>query len=234
MDIKNYTLGSDAVNCREVLASFLEGYLSPAFSALPKKEIDLLVMNALEKIDYINHDPSLYELVQKLRVTRMKARNLIYDQELRRLNTAKLDQRVKDALLHPILQKDGELFLLEIENPLVSDHLRSKIQKLEFISDSSFSPSIVKLPLNAIVAVIEDYLSEEERKNVKKALVKAGAPDISLQGVLKSTLKIAAKKLASDTGEALVESVSEYLSPILDNAVDTAMVIFTDLFEKEK
>jgi len=234
MEIKNYILGSDAEKCREVLASFLDGYLSPAFGALPKKEIDLLVMNALEKTAYINHDPSLYELVQKLRVTRMKARNLIYDQELRRLNTPELDQRVKDALLHPILQKDGELFLLEIENPLVSDHLRSKIQKLEFISDSSFSPSIVKLPLNAIVAVIEDYLSEEERKSVKKALVKAGAPDKSLQGVLKSTLKIAAKKLASDTGEALVESVSEYLSPIMDNAVDSATEIFTDLFKKEE
>ena len=234
MEIKNYILGSDAEKCREVLASFLDGYLSPAFGALPKKEIDLLVMNALEKTAYINHDPSLYELVQKLRVTRMKARNLIYDQELRRLNTPELDQRVKDALLHPILQKDGELFLLEIENPLVSDHLRSKIQKLEFISDSSFSPSIVKLPLNAIVAVIEDYLNEEERKNVKKALVKAGAPDISLQGILKSTLKIAAKKLTSDTGEALVESASEYLSPILDNAVDSTLEIFADLFKKEE
>jgi len=234
MDIRNYTLDSDAVKCREVFASFLEGYLSPAFGALPKKEIDLLVMKALEKIDYINRDPTLYELVQKLRVTRMKARNLIYDQELRRLNTAELDKRVKDALLHPILQKDGELFLLEIENPLVSDHLRSKIQKLEFISDSSFSPSIVKLPLIAIVAVIEDYLSKEERDNVKDDLIKAGAPDTSLQGILKSTLKIAAKKLASDTGEALVDSVSGYLSPILDNAVDSAIEVFTDLFKKEE
>ena len=190
-------------------------------------------MKILEDIGYIKRNPTLYQLVQKLRVTRSKARNLIYDQELRRLDTNQLDARVKNAILNPIIQKDGELFLLEIENPLVADHLRSKVQELGYLTDSSFSPSVVKIPLRAVVAVIEDYIPKDERKSVRKTLIKAGAPDTSLQGILISTLKGVAIKLASDTGEAVVDNISTYLSPLLDGVIDTAIDKFANLYKPE-
>lgn len=144
--------------CQKVLIEFLERYLDPAFGALPSKEIDLLVIKALEDLAYLSKEPSLYEHVTKLRVTRAKARNLIYDQELRRLDTKALDLRVKEALKAPLLQKQGDLFVIEIENPLVIDHLRSKLQTLGHASDGSFSASIVKISLDAVAALIEDYL----------------------------------------------------------------------------
>ncbi|TOQ20695.1 hypothetical protein, partial [Vibrio parahaemolyticus] len=87
---------------------------------------------------------------------------------------------------NPVIQKSGDLYVLEIENPLVSDHLRSKIQKLGYISDGSFSPSVIKLGLDAVSALIQSYLSDTEIDEVKQALIAAGAPDTSFKGVIKA------------------------------------------------
>ncbi len=220
MKIKNHTLKTDAKLCQKVLAELLESYLDPAFGALPKKEVDLMMVQAMEKLGFVSETPSLYELVTQLRVTRAKARNLIYDMELRRLDTADLDTRVKEALKHPLLQKQGELFALEIENPLVIDHLRAKLQTLGHASDGSFSPSLVKISLGAVASLLEDYLTKAEQHSLRKTLVKAGAPDTSFHGVIKSTIKAIAKKVAQDSGDALVDKVNDYLAPMIDGAAD--------------
>lgn len=215
------------------LKGLLQRFLDPAFGALPKSEIELLILNALEEVGAISSEPGVYELVSKLRVTRTKARKLIYERELRRLSVSELDSRVKNLLKRPIIQKSGDQFVLEIENPLISDHLRSKVQLLGHVSDGSFSPSIVKLPLDAVVALIELYIPEHERQAVKEALIAAGAPDKSFKGVLKAVLKKVAGKVASDTGEALLESASEYMSPIVDGAVDGLTEKISEVFPVE-
>ena len=215
------------------LKTLLERFLDPAFGALPKSEIELLILAALEEIGAISSEPGVYELVSKLRVTRTKARNLIYERELRRLSATELDSRVKNLLKRPIIQKAGDQFVLEVENPLVSDHLRSKVQSLGHVSDGSFSPSIVKLPLDAVVALIELYIPENERGPVKDALVAAGAPDTSFRGVLKAVLRKVASKVAADTGEALLDHASEYISPIVDAAADGLTGKISEVFPEE-
>ncbi|HAS6731733.1 TPA: hypothetical protein GRI87_24560 [Vibrio parahaemolyticus] len=201
------------------LVDFLESYMNPAFGALPKNEVELMVLDILEKIGAVDREPQIYELVSKLKVTRSKSRNLIYERELRRSSEEDLDSKVKDLLKNPVIQKSGDLYVLEIENPLVSDHLRSKIQKLGYISDGSFSPSVIKLGLDAVSALIQSYLSDTEIDEVKQALIAAGAPDTSFKGVIKATFSKLATKLASDSGAAAVESASDYISPIIDGAM---------------
>lgn len=133
----------------------------------------------------------------------------------------------------PIIQKSGELFILEVENPLVSDHIRNKIRELGYISDGSFSPNLVKLPLKAVIALIEHYLSDTEKEKIKKDLVKAGAPDTTFKGVLKSVLKKVGSKIAEETGEALVDNASEYLSPIMNGTIIGGLNKFKDLYSTE-
>jgi hypothetical protein len=215
------------------LKKLLQKFLEPAFGALPKSEIELLVLGALEEVGAITKESGVYDLVSSLRVTRTKARNLIYERELRRLSPAELDTRVKLLLKRPIILKFGDQFVLEVENPLVSDHLRSKVQLLGHISDGSFSPNIVKLPLNALVALIELYIPEGDRIPVKAALIAAGASDDTFKGVLKAVLKKIARKVASDTGEALLENTLEYLSPIVDAVVGGLTAKISEVFQAE-
>lgn len=219
MDIKLIINALPEAKAKVVLAQLLERYLTPAFAALPKNEVELLVLDALEQVGAISADPQLYELVSKLKVTRPKARRLIYDRELRHSSSADLDAKVKALLKRPLLQKQGELFVLEVENPLVSDHLRDKVQQLGYVSDGSFSPSLIKLGLEAITALIASLLSTAEQEQVRLALVAAGAPDGSFKGVLKATLKKLASKVAADSGEALMDKAAGYLAPIVDASI---------------
>ena len=219
MDIKHIINALPEAKAKAVLAQLLERYLTPAFAALPKNEVELLVLDALEQVGAISADPQLYELVSKLKVTRAKARRLIYDRELRHSSSADLDAKVKALLKRPLLQKQGELFVLEVENPLVSDHLRDKVQQLGYVSDGSFSPSLIKLGLEAITALIAALLSDAEQEQVRLALIAAGAPDGSFKGVLKATLKKVASKVAADSGEALMDKAAGYLAPIVDASI---------------
>ena len=219
MDIKLIINALPEAHAKAVLAQLLERYLTPAFAALPKNEVELLVLDALEQVGAISADPQLYELVSKLKVTRPKARRLIYDRELRHSSSADLDAKVKALLKRPLLQKQGELFVLEVENPLVSDHLRDKLQQLGYVCDGSFSPSLIKLGLEAITALIAALLSADEQEQVRLALVAAGAPDGSFKGVLKATLKKVASKVAADSGEALMDKAAGYLAPIVDASI---------------
>lgn len=214
------------------LETFLTRYLTPAFGTLPKAEIDLLVLNLLEDMGAINKDSGVYELVSKLRVTRSKARNLIYQRELRTATSAQLDLQVRKILQRPIIQKAGDVFVLEVENPLVADHLRAKVQSLGYASDGSFSPNIVKLSLDAITALLESNLTVKEREDVREALIAAGAPDISFRGILKATLKKLASKVAANTGEEMLEEVSNYMKPIVEGAVEEAKVRAKSLFSR--
>ena len=232
MDIEQIVNNSTEESAKSALTYFLESYMTPAFGALPKNEVELIVLNVLEKLNAIDDEPELYELVSKLKVTRSKARGLIYDRELRRSSEEELDEKVKALLKKPLIQKNGELYVLEVENPLVSDHLRSKVQKLGYVSDGSFSPSIVKLGLDAVAALIESYLTDQERNDVKDALVAAGAPDTSFKGVIKATFKKVAGKVASDTGEALMEKASDFISPIIDAGIELVTEKAGELFEE--
>ena len=53
--------------------NFIKEYMSPAYGALPKNEIEIIVLNTLEKLKAIDKEPELYELVSKLKITHTNA-----------------------------------------------------------------------------------------------------------------------------------------------------------------
>lgn len=224
MDIQTQIKNASEQAMRESLGMILSTYLSPAFGSITKREVDILMFTVLEKIGYIEENPTLYSLARNLRVTRSKARHLLYDRELRRLGEKDLDKKVLDILKHPLIQKQGELFVLEVENPLVIDHLKAKVQQLGYASDGSFSPSLVKLSENAIVALLDNLLEEKIKVGVRKEFVKAGLPDKSFQGILKDILKAVGKKAADEAGSKIVEDV---LGPLMDGFFDGFSKVIT-------
>ena len=230
MDIAEITEKAGAKKAKESLDSFLAAYLNPAFGALPKQEVELLVLRLLSQIGAISERPSVYELVSKLKITRSRARRLIYDQELRNRTSQELDEDVRVLLRTPILQKRGESFALEIENTLLSDHIRAKLKELGHVTDGSFSPSLVTLTVDAMVALIDDQLTNTQKDATLKALIKAGAPDRTIKGVLKSALKKLGEMIADDTGQAVAEDVTKYVGPLLDASRLAITSSFKSLF----
>lgn len=215
-----------------ILSNLLDGYLQPAFGALPKREVDLSFLEALETLGVIPKNPTIYDLVTTLRVTRSKARTLYYDRELRRLDENNLQDLALETLRQPILHKNGDLFALEIDNPLVADHVRNMVRQVGYATDSSFSASLIKIPIDAYIALMDQHLSAGDKKKIKEALKKAGAPDGSFKGILKGCLKKFAEKAAGESGKIGIENASKYLAPFWEAAGDKITDMFSEFYGK--
>ena len=232
MNIKAIIDNAGNAKCKEALEKFLEDFLSPAFGAKSKTEIELAVLNLLISVDAVTDNPSSYDLASTLKITKQKARTLIYNKELRTRTHDDLDAEVRKILLKPVIQKRGDQFALEVESPLALDHLRAKVQALGHLTDGSFSTNLVTLNLDAMATLIESTLDETQKGAAERELRKAGATDPSLRGLLKATLKKLGNRVASDAGEAAIENASDYLAPILDGTIKDAQKLFRDLFRK--
>lgn len=232
MDISKVTTQAGHKCTKGALDTFLHEFIDPAFGALSKQEVELLVLRLLTQIGAVSTRPSIYEIVSKLKVTRAKARRLIYDQELRSRSPEDLDNDVSLLLRHPIVQKRGDLFALEVESPLLADHLRAKLQELGHLSDGSFSQSLVTLTLDGITALIESNLSDADKAKTFDALVAAGAPDKTLNGVLKSAVKKLGEKIADDAGAAVAKEVSSSFGILLEGSKSAVTATFKSVFRK--
>lgn len=218
-----------ADEARHALHRLVTGYSNPAFGALPRREVDLLFLEEMVRIGLLPAQPSLYDLVHRLRISRSKARSLLYDRDLRRMNPELLDRTIREILQHPLLQKQGELYALEVENPLVADHLRARLKELNHTCDGSFSASLLRLTPEAVAALIEFYLNEEERASVRDALIAAGFPDRSLKALLTGALQVLGKKVADQAGSALAAQVGEYITCLITAATDRIRTLFRHL-----
>ncbi|MBA4501522.1 hypothetical protein [Marinobacterium marinum] len=230
MDLKAEQGTAGNQSATQVLNTLLDRYLSPAFGALPKLEVELIMLDALEQLGVISPQPQVYELVSKLKVTRTKANKLLYERELRRSTSTDLDSRVKELLRSPLIDKKGTHFMLEVDNPLLLDHLRDKVRKLGYISDGSFSSSLVKLSVDAFVALVEDAL-KDELETAERVLKEAGAPDTSIKGVIKAACSKLAHRIASDTGEAAMQQVSDFFGALVGGKADELRAAAVQVFQ---
>jgi hypothetical protein len=87
------------------------------------------------------------------------------------------------------IAREGDLFLIEIPQPLTMYRLQSKVRSLGYLSDGSFSGSIAKVPEGAILAFLSDLVDNESKKAVRKQFVHQGLTDTSFTGVAKDILK---------------------------------------------
>lgn len=218
MTISEAVASASEATCREVLEYLFLKFAKPAFGSLQKKEIELLMFEGLVRIGYLDDEPSIYQLVRQLRVTRTKSRSLIYERDLRRLDNSELNVLLKAVLAEPRVHKQGDLFSLEIENLLVIDYLKERLRVLGFIADGSFSPNLVRLSADAFQALLMDCIPSENHSAVKAALIAAGAPDGSFSGVIKGILVKLGGKFADSAGEELAENISDYLGPLITGA----------------
>lgn len=214
----------------EALSKFLSDFCTPAFGSMPKREIELAVFELLQGLSVVENKASLYELMTQLRITRAKAAQLLFDIEVRRLGSDELRSLLAEALVSPRFAKDGEYYVLEIENPLVHAYLKERLRKLNHVSDTSFNSALIRMPVDAVSDLIADHLMEEQREAVRIALVAAGAPDTSWRGVLRSALKKLGAKFIGKASDELVDDASEFLKPILNGASESIEPIWSSVF----
>ncbi len=212
----------DSTVAKESLAKLIEYYINPAFGALPKREEDIALFQCLQELGIFDDTPDLYSLVSSLRITRAKARNLLYEVNLRKSTAANIEDELLELLKEPVFLKDNDKVCLEIGNPLLIDHLKHELKELKHITDGSFSPELVKLTPDAYIALVNKKFAKVKKADVDKALIACGIKkDVNAKTIFKDVLKKVGKKVADDTGDAAGELLGNYLGDLLSTTTET-------------
>ena len=204
---------------QKVLCEMLEPHFQPVFGAAKLIEHEVVALRVLKQLKGISENYDEYELVTKLRVTRPKARALMYQEALRRVEMPQqLDQEIKSLLFNPSIQKDGGMVLIEVPQPLLMDVLRQKVRKLGYLSDGSFSGSFARIPVKALAELMVEYIPKADRPQVEARLRKQGVEGSGLQDVLLAFIKKVGQSAAGSAGEQVAEKIGEGLSNGLSQA----------------
>ena len=213
----------EKINSEKIKKSFvalMKSYMHPAFGSMAKRDFDILLFMKLQELGVLDMNPELYDLVSDLRVTRSKARNLLYEAKLRATSKEELDSELIFLLKDPTFMKDNDKIALEIDNPYLIDHLRSHLRKLGHLTDGSFSQELIKLTPEAFIALFESYMPKESIDSVRETFIELGAvQDTTFRGVFKGVLKKLGNKVADEAGGAVAESLADYLGPVMSGAI---------------
>lgn len=197
--------------CREALSLLLGVHASPVFGAAKAVEHEVAAFLALQKLGFLSERPDEYELVMALRITKAKARSLLYQVGLRRLQTPEqVDAALRALLSEPRVMKEGDTLFIEVPDPLMMDCLRQRIRKLGFFSDGSFSGSVAKVSSRALAALIAELIPKENRTAVNKQLRQHGVSGDDLPGLVCGALSALGKSAAGGVGEHVGDKIGEF------------------------
>lgn len=235
MDIARALQKLEKPELEALLGRLLSDYTAPAFGVLPKREVDLLVFRTLRDAGLILGETALYQVMADLRVSRSKARNLMFDLEIRQAQAGQLDDQVRSVIMNDSYFRDANWFILEVENPVVQAHLREICRRARVVTDASFNPSLVRLPVSGLASVLEEFMTADQQAEVKRGLYRAGKlDDPSFRGLLKRALSDLAGRFAGKVGgevmDGAIGAVGEFLQPILSGDQEAITDIWSGIY----
>lgn len=226
---------ADAGEVKKEFIDLVESYLQPSYGSMSKRDFEILLFMKLQNLDTIDENPDLYQLIKDLKISRTRVRNLLYEAKMRTSEDEDLDSELIKLLEKPVFLKDGDKVAIEIQNPLLTDHFRFKLKKLNYITDGSFSAELVKLTYSAYIELVVSLMSDEVKQETKKVLVESGImPDKSFKGIFTEFVKKIGAKIANEAGEQAATEALKYIYPILSGNYEEVKNIFQELFKKDE
>jgi len=202
--------------------AFIDGYLSPAFGARSKSEIDLLVFSCLIRSNAIDPERPIFEIARTLNITPSRTRSLVLNWQLRSVWTSTdLRQALASALKKTRFSKDGTLLTFGIENPLLKEEIVASLKRKGFFPDASFAKDIVKVPVEGFVEFLDEILDEKTKADVRAALVKdKQLPDKGFKALAVGILAKLGEKVAGEAGKEIAgELVGKIAKPATEKAI---------------
>ncbi len=205
----------DDLNHEAFAQAFLEAYLENGFTAMTKREIDLLVLRLL-----VTHSegfswedpPSAFELAQQLRAKRSRIRSMMDELSFRHLaDEAKAQKRLKKIIEDRIREEGDALFedsrvRLQIEDGFLREYAKDLVQKDYGIVDSSFNTSIIVLSGDKFLALVFEVMPETPREKIEEELKRHQAQlhATSDKGLFRLFIEHAVKGAGAEGGKQAV------------------------------
>lgn len=228
----NNLRGKGLDELRDALIKILLDYGSPSFGSMAKHDIDLLMFDVMISLGIFDSIPSIYDVMRELKVTRSKARNLIYEHQLRSVeNENQLLAELREALKCPLLSKESDNVCLEIDNPYLMDFIRNELKKLGHITDGSFNHEMVKMSTDAFSDLYYNCMEESNKTELKRRMVELGVTaDTSLKAILPHLFKGVAKTVAKGAFGKVGEDITDNCIEFLHNVIEEHGVDFKTIF----
>lgn len=217
----------DFKSLRKALCLIIGTYTNPSFGSMSKHDVDLLLFDSMISLGIISKPLTIYNVMKDLKVTRTKARNLIYEHQLRKVeNEDQLSFQLREILKTPLMSRLSKDVCLEIDNPYLIDYVRNELKNLGFVTDGSFHAELVKMSTDAFSELYVKMMSEDSKRSIKQRLVDLGVKsDTSinailphlLRGVSKSVAKGVFGKIGEDIADDCISFLSDNLSAMRDS-----------------
>lgn len=161
---------AEPARAKTFAAGFAADYFGQAFGALPKSEIDLLVFRLLMDTGVLTRNHSLYDIARCLNVTPAKARNLLFQHQLRTMTASAIEQDVLDTILKAKFGVDGGRIGFGVESPLVRAAVVAKAKANDVFPDVSLTGETLFIPMNQIGDFIAAFLPADKAKKLVDGL----------------------------------------------------------------
>jgi hypothetical protein len=200
---------SKSGNAAKFATAFVTAYMSPAFGARSKTEIDLLVFSCLIEAGAIDPKAPEYDVARALNITPARVRNLVMNWQLRSPR-GDLSDAIVEALKKTRFSSDGKLLTFGVESPLLKEEIIARFRRKGIFAEASFSKELVKLPADAFVEFLDEIVDDETKKQIKTTLVKdKQIPDTSFKALATGVLVTLGKKAAGEAGGALADKITK-------------------------
>lgn len=218
---------------------FLKAYLQDGFTAMTKREIDLLILRLL--VDHKDgwsweNPPNAFEMAKALKAKRTRLRSMMDELSFRNQTD---DEGAKAKLRRIILDRvgpdsdatfDGGTVRLQIEDGYLREFAKSLVQEDLGIVDTSFDRSIMALSASKFLGLVGALVSEDIRSHMEAELAKHQdqLPKNDKQGIWRIFLESFVKSAGAEIGKKGVKlgaaaltgglsEVSEIIDSIFEN-----------------
>lgn len=207
---------ADQSSLTKALLLLLSPHTTPVFGSAKSIEHEVAAIKALQELQILGQEPDEFELVMTLRITKQKARNLLYQSALRQPeDEVSINANLCKLLSNPLVSKEDDKIFIEVPDPFLMDYLRQRVRRLGFISDGSFSSSVAKISTAALSALITDLIPKEERESISQKLKKQGIKGDDLSSLISGVLCQLGKKVAGTAGEKFAENIGDKVGEFL-------------------
>ena len=225
MDInKLLTRLDDNENAKDFSKGFVKTFATPAFGAISKTEVDNLVFGLLVNANALDPKSQVYEIARDLNVTPAKARNLLFQWQLRKMGSGDaLKNDLAEALTSIRFAKDGDYLSFGIESPLLREELRSRLKHLGIYADASFSPEMIRIPVGHFVEFLDAFHDDGAKEKMRQALIKDNQiKDKSFKAITSRLLESVAKKVAGEAGAEVTDLIKGLIRGNADSVAEAA------------
>lgn len=207
---------ASVITLKEALKILLTPHATPVFGGAKTVEHEVAALNALKHLEYLTPKAEEYELVDRLRVTKTKARSLLYQASLRTRRTEQEKvEELRKIITSGNVVAESNYFVIEVPDPLLLDDLRRRVRQSGYITDGTFSPTLARLQAAALARLIEDLIPSHERKSLESKLVKHGYKPQNIQAALTRLLLSAAEKVTNEAGAQAVGFIGAEIGEFL-------------------